>query len=844
MKLWRPVTKREPCPVCLHADWCAVSSDGRVARCMRVVDGPDVIAREDSSGTPYGLRFLDESFNPDPTRYRPDPDPPRAPDPVLHRVYSALLQALPLSVAHRAHLRGRGLSDDAIDLAGYRSLPKEDAERRRAMGRLRALLEGEIPPDVPGLTGGKLAGYSGIVIPVREPGGTVRALKIRADDPHAPRYSWSSSTRDDGPSPGVPCHVPVIQVPTGSTRVIRVTEGPLKADIATALSGVLTIGLAGCTTVRQALPHLRALKAEVVSLAWDADARENHHVAASLRAAVELFRGEGFCVQVETWDASAGKGIDDALFAGCAPTVHAGERVDRVVGEACESAAKVRELKEAAERAKKAGEKGEKAPDHAPVAPAANPPPGRWFDRGDSVELASALIRDLSASAPDAGDLAVIYDRSTFWVYDPSRGVYVEHDLAAMCRRVSAYAGSPTGPKSKPLALSDGAVKGAVKAASWSVSKPGYLDGGPCGIAFADRFVTARDGEVVTLPLSHEHRAIHALPFPYEMDAPCHKWSAMLREVFRRVDEHGQSDEGDTEACISLLGEWTGTTLVGEATSRAVSLVLVGAGNDGKSSVLNVIRSLFPPSAVCAVSPQDWGRGFLLAVLAGKRINVVSELPEREIIDSERFKAVVGGDPLTAERKNQDPFDLECEAGHLFSCNALPPTRDQSDGFWRRFAVIPCDRRFQAHEVVRDLWREIVAEELAGIAAWAIEGAARAQRNRALTSPTSSASAKADWQHDSDAVRQFVAEACVALELGAPSSVESGIGDLYEAFRRWCAATGHTVMARDKLARRLKGLGLEHRTKVARLYRLRVSEQWARAHGLTLPFAGGYGAPN
>lgn len=354
MRLWRPVTKREPCPVCDRPDWCAVSSDGRVARCMRVVDGPDVIAREDSSGTPYGLRFLDESFNPDPSRYRPDPDPPRAPDPVLHRVYSALLQALPLSVAHRAHLKARGLSDDAIDLAGYRTMPKEDAERRRIMGRLRALLGGEIPPDVPGLTGGKLAGYSGIVIPVREPGGTVRALKIRADDPHAPRYSWSSSTRDDGPSPGVPCHVPAIHVPTGSTRVIRVTEGPLKADIATALSGVLTLGLAGCTTVKQAVCHLRALKAEVVSLAWDADARENHHVAASLRAAVELFRAEGFAVQVETWDASAGKGIDDALHAGCAPTVHAGERVDRVVKEVCESAAKVRAMKEKARKVEKA----------------------------------------------------------------------------------------------------------------------------------------------------------------------------------------------------------------------------------------------------------------------------------------------------------------------------------------------------------------------------------------------------------------------------------------------------------------------------------------------------------
>lgn len=835
---WLPVTRRERCPVCDGADWCAVSGDGRVARCMRVIDGPDVITREDADGTPYGLRFLVDGPRDHAAvaRYQPAPEPTRADPDTLHRVYSALLAALPLTPGHRAQLRGRGLADDEIDARGYRSIPAP-ADRPRIIARVREALGGAIPADVPGLWKGKLYGAVGIAIPARDASGRVRALKVRADDESGGKYLWLSSSRDDGPGPGAPCHVPMF---TGATGAVRVTEGPLKADIATALSSVLTLGIAGCVAARSAVDALKMLKVERVTLAWDADARTNTAVARGLRLAVEVYRGEGFAVAVETWDQAAGKGIDDALLEGASLTTHTGEAVDRVVREIVEAAERFQTQKST----KKPGDGGGTPPAAArSVSDEVRARGQVAFDRGDSVELAHALIASMRAEAPDAGPDAVIYDRGTFWQYVPARGIYVERDAAYMLCAVAAYAGAPCGPKGKPLALSDSAVKGAVKAASWLCARPGYLSDAPRGMVFADRFVAAIEGEVVVRPHSHAHRAIHALPVAYEMDAPCPGWSAMMREVFRRLREDGSLDEEDTEACMALLQEWTGCTLMGEATARAISLVLTGAGNDGKSSLLNVIRALFPASAVCSISPQDWGRGFLLAGLAGKRINVVSELPERDILDSERFKAVVSGDPLTAERKNQDPFDLICEAGHLFACNGLPATRDQSKGFWRRFAILLCERSFTAEEAVRDLWRIIVAEELAGVAAWAIEGAARAQRLQTFTAPASSTQAKAEWQHDSDAVRQFVEECCVVLPPGTPSTDEASIADLYVVFRAWSSTTGHATMARDRLARRLKGLGHEHRTTAARLYRLRVQEAWraaGKSEALTGKSHGGY----
>lgn len=442
--------------------------------------------------------------------------------------------------------------------------------------------------------------------------------------------------------------------------------------------------------------------------------------------------------------------------------------------------------------------------------------------RGDSVELAQLFLAEVG------GDHEVVYDRGQFWRYDAPRGVWVEIERAAVYRHVASYAGRLVGSKKlRTLMLSDAAIKGAISAAASYAARPGFFADAPRGVCFADCWATARDGQVVTEPHSPEHRSTHALSVGYLEGASVTQWTAMLREVFRRerTDETGMvvRDDDETRAAIELLQEFAGASLVGMATSYAVCLVLVGTGNDGKSRVLNVLRALFPATAVCSITPNAWSRGFLLAELAGKRLNVVSELPGADVQDGETFKQVVAGDPVTAERKYEQPFNLVPEAGHIFACNELPGTRDQSRGFWRRFAVIPCTRSFQAHEEVKDIDRRVIAAELAGIAAWALEGAARLQQAGRYTTPKASEEAKAEWQQDSDQVRQWVASCCTVLPKGTPSWRETGLDKLYPAYRTWALANGHTPVASTKLGARLNLLGHFHRTADARSYRLQLN---------------------
>src|SRR5205814_2356408 len=79
-----------------------------------------------------------------------------------------------------------------------------------------------------------------------------------------------------------------------AARVMRITEGELKADVAAALSGVLTISVPGVSAWRGALSVLRTLAPARVVLAFDADAATNPHVARAAEATAEALAVEGW----------------------------------------------------------------------------------------------------------------------------------------------------------------------------------------------------------------------------------------------------------------------------------------------------------------------------------------------------------------------------------------------------------------------------------------------------------------------------------------------------------------------------------------------------------------------
>jgi hypothetical protein len=308
----------------MEPDWCSVSADRALAKCMRVEAG-SFKAKEDRAGARYFLHRLVDGPRQHSVALRTaaGAEAPRADADTLNAVYAAFLSHLTLTKTHRENLLQRGLSDEVIDRNGYKTLPIQGRARiaralQEQFGDQLLRVPGFVIKDRNGDRYLTVRGPAGLVIPVRDLAGRIVALKIRRDDPvSGSRFVYCSSAGHGGPGPGSRAHVPLgIATPA---EVVRLTEGELKSDVAMSLSGLPTVAIPGAANWKPCLPLLKKLGAKTVRLALDMDAWDKPSVARPLSACADALAGEGYAVELERWDPADAKGIDDLLVSGKAP---------------------------------------------------------------------------------------------------------------------------------------------------------------------------------------------------------------------------------------------------------------------------------------------------------------------------------------------------------------------------------------------------------------------------------------------------------------------------------------------------------------------------------------------
>jgi putative DNA primase/helicase len=427
------------------------------------------------------------------------------------------------------------------------------------------------------------------------------------------------------------------------------------------------------------------------------------------------------------------------------------------------------------------------------------PAPSHAFDRGDHVELAGALADRLR----DRGE--IVYDDGALYRYDDARHIFAPVSEAEQSVILMSFAGTPAGEKQKPLSIKRADVQGSMRLAWDAATQPDFFASARPGIAFSDVFVEVTADAIVKHPHSPEHRARFSYPFAFVAEAWPTRFLQYLVDVFK--------DDPDQEDKIALVQEFVGISLLGLAPRFQRCLTLLGKGSNGKSVLMTVVGAAAPKDACCAIPPQEWGQEYRAALLAGKRLNIVSELPAAEILASEAFKGVVTGDPITGRHIRQAPFTFSPVAGHIFSANALPGVLDQSHGFWRRHLVVEFNRLFveggqgEARADV-NLPRTLVTDELASIVSWFLSGAQRLLQRGAYVVPTSSVAAVERWKQHADQVRAFIDECTEELPPSADPRLWVRGAALYKSYRSWAERNGHSrLLAHNTFGTRMELLG-------------------------------------
>jgi len=323
------VSRREPCPICGHPDWCRVSPDGRFVLCNRIDSG------RPAQGKGGGwLHWVDGAARPPQPVHRDAHESPRATSRACEAAWDGILDQLTLTPLHREHLRARGMDDVEITHRRYRSM---DGNRAEVVHKIRN--RGIDTDGVPGfyrkanprgVEYWTVAGPPGILIPVRDAAGMLSGMQIRADEPlDGRKYVWLSS-RDmpGGCSSGAPIHV---ARPIGATRDPRIwlTEGPLKGDIAAERLGAVVVSVPGVNVWESGLAVCKTVSGRGdldLIVAFDMDAETNPAVNLARAQLVYMAYERGYRVRVASWPAGF-KGIDDALTARAAYHLRPGSDV-------------------------------------------------------------------------------------------------------------------------------------------------------------------------------------------------------------------------------------------------------------------------------------------------------------------------------------------------------------------------------------------------------------------------------------------------------------------------------------------------------------------------------------
>jgi putative DNA primase/helicase len=277
------------------------------------------------------------------------------------------------------------------------------------------------------------------------------------------------------------------------------------------------------------------------------------------------------------------------------------------------------------------------------------------------------------------------------------------------------------------------------------------------------------------------------LPIEYAKDADCPQFKQFLKEV---------AYPEDLPAIQELFGYclWK-DYLIHKATA------FIGDGSNGKSTLLNVLKTLLGNENCSSRSLQDLEtKRFAASDLYGKMVNIYADLSDAALRHTGTFKMLTGKDTITAEFKFKNSFTFTNYAKVIFSCNKLPRADDDTVAFWRRWILFTFPNSFQGvKEDKTKLAALTTPEELSGILNWAVEGLVRLYtQNWTFSYSKSTEEIRMEYVRKSDPIGAFVMD-CLAQK----PETQIPKPELYGAFRRYCLGAKLPVTSQDAFFKRL-----------------------------------------
>ncbi len=285
------------------------------------------------------------------------------------------------------------------------------------------------------------------------------------------------------------------------------------------------------------------------------------------------------------------------------------------------------------------------------------------------------------------------------------------------------------------------------------------------------------------------------LPIKYDIEFKSPKIEKLIKDIF------GEKNE-------ALVYEFMGDCITGEIKHQKAP-VLTGGGNNGKSTFLELLKIFIGFRNCSKVSLHDLESDkFATSRLENKLVNLVDDLPLTPLKYTSIFKTVVGDKTLEGQRKFGDRYMFKNRSKHVFACNNIPKTYDDSYAFFRRWMIINCGNVFNGNERDPNILRKVCTPiELSGLLNKALEGLNRLEK-RTRYDKKYYCTVESDWEILSNPITEFIDKFCIMDENFKVEQFE--LLDGYNKFRKDQKLSTATA---KKLSRELGEQGIKLKRK-------------------------------
>ncbi|TAN14110.1 MAG: DNA primase [Chitinophagaceae bacterium] len=295
-------------------------------------------------------------------------------------------------------------------------------------------------------------------------------------------------------------------------------------------------------------------------------------------------------------------------------------------------------------------------------------------------------------------------------------------------------------------------------------------------------------------PFDRNDFLTYQLPFKYDPDAKAPIFEKYLNKVLPDVERQ------------RVLAEFLGYVFIRNGSKNLKeekALILYGTGANGKSVFFEIVNALLGAENFSSYSLQSLtnDNGYFRAKLANKLVNYATEINGN--LEASIFKALASGEPVEARLPYGEPFTLTQYAKLIFNCNSLPQSVEHTEGFFRRFLIIPFDVTIPESEQDKDLHNKIIGNELAGVFNWVLAGLQRLLTQKHFSQCDAAMRALERYRIESNNVLSFLND----CEYKKSPERWITIKDLYPKYRAFCGEGNGQPFKKSNFIKQLRALG-------------------------------------